>query len=130
MGSSPVQAQALGTIVFGTGFRVTTQPFVIQHQKGTFSGRAGGKMAWVVQTNQQVNASSIKLAISRQYAGGVEAPVFSTTSQVSDPRYSSFANKVAVRTMFEIVGYKYGTYSMRVWRQNTVLAHGSFRLVR
>lgn len=84
-------------------------------------------IAWSAALNGPVDSTELDLVISRRSAAGVETTLHGETLSISNVQ----AELIAASTDFgALVGAQEGDYVMRLFRDNHVIAQGTFTLVR
>ena len=84
-------------------------------------------IAWSAEFIETAGATSITFVIARVTAGGSESIELIIEVDVSNPNADIFANKA---DLAGVVGNRAGTYVVRYLREGTVLAEGTFQLVK
>lgn len=85
---------------------------------------SGDQLAYVVNLDQGIGTTQAKIALVKELGGGAESVVFSAPVNISNPDYSSFANKVPVATM--MYGEAPGQYKLEMETDTAVVADALF----
>lgn len=122
----PTQAPVAGTgvVTFGTSYDPDdlSIPDPRTRFKSTYS-----PIAWSASLIEPAGATSLTFVIASQSATGVERIIIKEDVDVSDPAFDVMANQADLAL---VVGRVSGTYVVRYLRGSTVLAEGTFTLVK
>lgn len=116
--------EGLGVITFGTAYDPDT--LLIPKPLTRFK-RTVKAIAWSARLTEPVGATSVELVLASVSKSGAEAIIDRADVAVSNPEFRLLANK---GDLAAIVGNKAGTYVLRYVREGTVLAEGTFTLVK
>jgi len=113
-----------GIITFGKSFNTNTLKII----GPAVSFKASSKLiAWSAELSEPAGATTITVILASRTAGGAESLLYKLDVDISDPSFGILANKADLAL---VVDRKPGTYIMRYLRGGTVLAEGTFRLVK
>ncbi len=112
-----------GTIEFGTAFDPDT--LVMTEPTSRFK-RTYSPISYVIHLSGPAGATELTATLTRRASGGVETTIDSVPMPIANPDFDTFANAADLAAS---VGNTPGTYVMRVIREGTVLAEGTFTLV-
>lgn len=113
-----------GVITFGTSF--DPDDLSIAAPKSTF--KVGSKkIAWSASLSRPAGATTLTLIIASRSKSGVETTLIKEDVDVSNPDFDTLANDADLALL---VDRKAGTYVMRYLRDSTVLAEGTFTLIK
>lgn len=76
--------------------------------------------------SEPAGATELTITLTRRATGGAETPLVRETLTVASPDYDTFAKALDLGLL---VGREPGVYVMRLIREGTVLAEGTFTLV-
>jgi hypothetical protein len=113
-----------GEITFGTTYDPDT--LLIAKPLTTFK-RTFAPIAWSAQFREAAGATTIKFVFASVSKSGAESILDQTDVSISNPTFDLVANKADLAA---IAGNKVGTYVLRYIRESTVLAEGTFTLVK
>lgn len=114
----------VGEIAFGLDY----DPDTLEIIKPTVRFKATfGAIAYSASLMEAANAATLRIVIASISTSGSERIIVDEDVSVSNPAADLFANKV---DLAGIVGNKPGDYVMRFLRDATVLAEGTFTLVK
>lgn len=82
------------------------------------------QFAFVVNLDQRVGTTQVKLALVKVLSGGAESVVLSVPMTISNPDYASFANKFTTSDLMS--GQAPGKYKLEMETDTTVVASASF----
>jgi hypothetical protein len=120
----PADVSGTGVITFGTALNEDT----LQITKATNKfKRTASKIAWSADLTEAAGATSLTLIVASKSASGAERGIIKTDVDISDPTFDLIANSADIATLLD---NKAGTYVMRYLRDATVLAEGTFTLVK
>ena len=122
--ATPDESDNAGVVTFGKAYNAET--LRIAHPIKKFK-RNTPSIAWSAEFIETAGATSITFVIARVTAGGSESIELTTEVDVSNPNADIFANKA---DLAGVVGNRAGTYVVRYLRKGTVLAEGTFQLVK
>lgn len=111
-----------GVIEFGSDYRQTNSDFTVVGPRATFT--MSDQVAWVARFKGAANTTKLDVALSRVQGSG-ETVLSRESMSIADPRYSVVASKFPVALL---VRGEFGTYRLRVYSGDTVLALGEFML--
>lgn len=116
--------EGLGVITFGTIYDEDTLEIPKPRTKFT----AGiNEIAWSAQFSEAAGATSVTLIFAKVSKSGAETIVDSAETGVSNPEFTLLANSA---DLAGIADNKAGTYVLRYLRESTLLAEGTFTLVK
>ena len=123
---SPTTTPAFGTgiVTFGKSYNTNTLGIVGAE---TVFKTTTPLIAWSASFREAAGTTSVTSILASRTGSGVEITINEQQAQISDPRDDLIANKADLAW---IAGRKPGTYVLRYLRGATVLAEGTFRLVR
>jgi hypothetical protein len=116
--------KGLGVITFGTAYDPDT--LLIAKPLTRFK-RTVKAIAWSAQFVESAGATSVELVLASVSKTGAETIIDRVDVPVSSPEFDLLANK---GDLAGVVGNKAGTYVLRYVREGTVLAEGTFTLVK
>ena len=113
-----------GKITFGTAYDDTTLmiPKPITRFKATYP-----TIAWSAEFSEPAGATTVELVFARVSSGGAETIIDRADVPISSPDFDLIANSLDLAS---IADNKPGTYVLRYVRGGTVLAEGTFTLVK
>lgn len=113
-----------GKITFGT--KINTDTLFITTVKDTWK-TSSKKIWWSASFSEAAGADTLKFIVASRSGSGTEKVLYTEKVEISDPRADIVAN---YGDLAGIVKRKAGTYVVRYLRGATVLAEGTFRLVK
>jgi hypothetical protein len=113
-----------GVITFGTAYNADS--LLIAKPLTTFK-RTVTTIAWSAEFSEPAGATTVKFVFASVSKGGGESIVYQDNAAISNPTFDLLANKA---NLAAIAGNKAGTYVLRYIRGGTVLAEGTFTLVK
>ncbi len=109
-------------MALGHDYGQNSDGFYIIQPADKFS--SSDQFAYVVTLNQGIGTTQAKLALVKELGGGAESVVFSAPVNISNPDYSSFANKISTTTL--MYGDAPGTYKLEMETDTAVVASETF----
>lgn len=109
-------------MALGHNYGQTSNGFYIIQPADKFS--SSDEIAYVVNLDQGIGTTQAKFALVKELGGGAESVVFSAPVNISNPDYSSFANKVSVATL--MYGDDPGQYKLELETDTAVVADATF----
>jgi len=119
---APTPEPGPGVVTFGTKIDDTT--LAIVDPKTAFT-RGVPAIAWSASLNEPAAAAKVTVVFAKRFSGGSETVLDATDVSLSNPASDTIAN---TEDLAAIAGNKAGTYVLRILRDATVLAEGSFTL--
>jgi hypothetical protein len=121
---TPPPLYGTGIITFGNNYDPDT--LAITGPTSIFKSTAK-RIAWSASLRRPAGATSLTLIIASVTKTGVETTLVKQDVDVSNPDFDTLANAIDLGLL---LGRKPGTYVMRYLRESTVLAEGTFTLVK
>ena len=116
--------EGLGTITFGK----TYDPDTLEIPRPTSKfKRTLKEIAWSARFSETAGSTTLTIVLARVGQGGSEELLVSEDVQISNPDFDTIANSA---DLAGIADNKAGTYVLRYLRESTILAEGTFRLVK
>lgn len=109
-------------MALGHDYGQNADSFYIIQPANTFS--SAQQFAFVVNLDQRIGTTQVKLALVKELSGGAESVVLSVPMDISNPDYSSFANKFVTSTLMS--GQAPGKYKFEMETDVKVVASASF----
>jgi transcriptional regulator with XRE-family HTH domain len=85
------------------------------------------EIAWSARFSETAGSTTLTIVLARVGQGGSEELLVSEDVQISNPDFDTIANSA---DLAGIADNKAGTYVLRYLRESTILAEGTFRLVK
>ncbi|MEW6223205.1 MAG: hypothetical protein AB1627_01110 [Chloroflexota bacterium] len=120
----PIADPLAGTIEFGAS--LDEENLEIEKRNSKFKTKSR-QIAWVAHLSEPAGATSLTLILASRNKAGVEKTLIKTDVDVADPAFDTLGNAIDLALL---VDRKAGTYVMRYLRDATLLAEGTFTLVK
>ena len=122
--AAPSAPNDAGVITFGTASNPAT---LLITKSATRFKTTYPRICFSASLTEAAGASSLKMVMGRLSSGGSEVQVWSTTVAISNPKADLIAD---CPDLTLAAGHKAATYAVRFLRGGTVLAEGTFSLVK
>lgn len=119
-----VPATGSGVITFGHDYDPASLSIIKRSSKFRTNEP---EIAWRAEFSEAARAPSVQFVLAGVGAGGVETPIERLDVAIDSPDFKLLANKADLTSL---VKHRAGTYVMRYVRGDTVLAEGTFKLVK
>lgn len=113
-----------GVITFGTAYDPDT--LLIPKPLTRFK-RTTKAIAWSAQLRDAAGATTIEVVLASVSQSGAEAIIWRGSQELASPDFDLIANKADLAALAE---NRAGTYVLRYVREGTVLAEGTFTLIK
>ena len=120
----PIADSLAGTIEFGAS--LDEENLVIEKRNSKFKVKSR-QIAWVAHLSEPAGATSLTFVLASRNKAGVERTLVKTDVDIADPAFDTLGNAVDLALLAD---RKAGTYVMRYLRDATMLAEGTFTLVK
>lgn len=116
--------EGLGIITFGK----TYDPETLEIPRPTSKfKRTLKEIAWSARFSETAGTTTLTIVLARVGKSGAEELLVSQDVQISSPDFDTLANSADLAALAD---NKAGTYVLRYLRESTILAEGTFRLVK
>lgn len=120
---TPDLTSGTGDVTFGKGL---DRRLRVEQEQDTFAlGEVG---AFSGSFREPAGATSLEIIISSRDAGGAEGVVYTEMVGISDPEFNTFGVEEIVFS--GLVGDEPGDYVLRIYRDATELAEGTFTITQ
>ncbi len=109
-------------MALGNDYGQNANGFYITHPADTFS--SSDQFAFVVNLDHGIGTTQAKIAVVKELSGGAESVVLTVPMNISNPNYSSFANKFSTGTL--MYGEAAGKYKLQIETDTEVVASANF----
>lgn len=109
-------------MALGHDYGQNADGFYITQPADTF--RSGQQFAFVVNLDKGIGTTQAKIALVKELSGGAESVVLSVPMNISNPDFSTFANKFATSTL--MYGETAGKYKLEMETDTAIVASATF----
>ncbi|MGZ3600188.1 MAG: hypothetical protein ACXVCO_00305 [Ktedonobacterales bacterium] len=109
-------------MALGTDYAQNSNGFYITHPQNTFTN--SDQFAYAINLDRPIGTTRVDMLLVKLQSGGAESVVYSIPVPISDPSYSTFANRLSAQDL--MAGNPPGTYKLEMSNGSSILAKATF----